>query len=181
MDSIIQSRKSKNKLIHEGFPFIFDKLIRDDTVKSWRCEAKKVCKARLWSDLQDNVLLEKTGVVNHSHDANPAKVISQISLTSLKRRAQFTMEAPAVLQANVMENVPSPALYALPTKNAMKKVIKRTRAEIQAGPANVNNLDDLCLPERYKNYSRTENEEPENFLIADSGIFHIENDERTHS
>jgi hypothetical protein len=116
----INTKKGKPKKQHEGFLFIFDKLIAEGEQKAWRCEAKNGCKARIWTDLQDNVLQPKSGIPIHSHDANPANVISQRGMTAIKRRAEETMEPPAMLRAAIMENVPSPALYAMPNKKAIK-------------------------------------------------------------
>jgi hypothetical protein len=120
----INTIKGKSKKQHEGFLFIFDKLIAEGEQKAWRCEAKnKGCRARIWTDLQDNLLQPKTGTPTHTHDANPANVISQRGMTAIKRRAVETMEPPAMLRTAIMENVPSPALYAMPTKASIKQVL----------------------------------------------------------
>ena len=63
-----QSPKSgKRKLSYTGFPFTFDKLVEGNKQKSWRCEKRNQgCKARMWTDLNDNAIADKCENVKHT-------------------------------------------------------------------------------------------------------------------
>jgi hypothetical protein len=43
-------------------------------------------------------------------------------ISTFKKRAIETMEPPAILRANTLQNVPTPILAKIPNKHAMKKV-----------------------------------------------------------
>ena len=65
----LKTRNGHEKVVYQNYRFIFDKYIADGTQKAWRCEFKtRGCKARIWTDLLDNVLSERVGKeIVHSH------------------------------------------------------------------------------------------------------------------
>jgi hypothetical protein len=47
-----------------------------------------------------------------------------MAVTKMKRRAIDTLEQPSTIRAAGLENIPTPVLAQLPTKNAIKKVCR---------------------------------------------------------
>jgi hypothetical protein len=123
MNNSIESKRGKVKLEHEGFLYIFHKFNADRDVKFWRCEfhgSKDInCKGRVHTDLQGNFLKY---VGEHTCPAGAENIGVKRVVTALKRRAVDTMETPAVLRANILQNVPTPIMAQVPDKAASKKV-----------------------------------------------------------
>uniref|UniRef100_A0A914GS95 FLYWCH-type domain-containing protein n=1 Tax=Globodera rostochiensis TaxID=31243 RepID=A0A914GS95_GLORO len=94
----------------------------DRDVKFWRCEHQRSdvkCRGRVHTSL-DDVVLKTVGEHNCQHSA--ANVAKQQIVTGIKRRAAETMETPAAIRAHALQQIPTPILSNLPTKNATKKV-----------------------------------------------------------
>ena len=119
----IKTRKNKTKLQHEGFLYVFDKLNSDGEKKFRRCEkfnTREVnCHGRLHTSLEDIVL--KT-VGQHTCNNSAANVFTQRLVTGIKRKAEETMDTPAAIRTRMLQQVPTPILANLPSKNATKKV-----------------------------------------------------------
>ena len=77
------------------------------------------CKGRLHTDLEGNVLRQLNG---HNCPSGAENIGAKRVITALKRRAIITMEPPAVLRANTLQNVPTPILAKVPNKQAIKQV-----------------------------------------------------------
>ena len=88
----ILSKKSKPKFSHDGNIFVFDKCSRTDpSLKFWRCELKNECKGRIHTKNQEVVKL----VNEHSHGASSVSVEVAKIKTSVKRKAEETLEVPS--------------------------------------------------------------------------------------
>uniref|UniRef100_A0A914HQ83 MULE transposase domain-containing protein n=1 Tax=Globodera rostochiensis TaxID=31243 RepID=A0A914HQ83_GLORO len=169
MSNSIETKKRQVKLTHEGHLYTFAKMSADGTTKFWRCEFKNndnKCKGRAWTDLNDQFLLLATP---HTCPANATRVETQRVTTAIKRRAIATLEPPAIIRSEALQNVPSPVGVCVP-KEAAKKLIKRARHEVNAPPAVPPNLQQLLIPPVYQTYQPTDGEE-EQFLLADSGAY----------
>ncbi|KAL7073059.1 hypothetical protein ACQ4LE_008166 [Meloidogyne hapla] len=171
MENIIESKRGRQKIEHNGFLFLFHKYNKDEDLKFWRCEFFNskdfMCKARLHTDLEGNILHHLN---EHTCPSGAENIGAKRVVTALKRRAKETQEPPAVLRGNTLQNVPTPILAQVPNKQAIKKIIKRARIEVEAPPAAPLSLELLQLPHNYQIYKRTEEQE-EQFLLADSGIY----------
>ncbi|KAL3124339.1 hypothetical protein niasHT_008571 [Heterodera trifolii] len=166
----IVTKRNNKKLEHEGCLYVFHLLNADGDVKFWRCEHQHgefKCRGRLHTTLND-VVLKTVGVHTCNHSA--ANVIAQKITTGIKRRAAETMETPAAIRAHTLQQIPTPVMAKIPTKNATKKLVKRVRHEIELPPPVPQTLQELELPEQYRIYKRTE-EAQELFLLADSGTY----------
>jgi hypothetical protein len=123
MDTSIESKRQKIKLQHDGFLYVFHDLNATGDVKFWLCEfvnSKDIkCKGRVHTDLQGNFLKQ---INEHTCPGGAENVGAKRVVTAFKRRAVETMETPAVLRANTLQNVPTPVLALLPDKYASKKV-----------------------------------------------------------
>ena len=94
-----QSPKSgKRKISYKGFPFNFDKLVEGNKQKSWRCEKRNQgCKARMWTDLNDNAIAAKCE--NLQHTCQHAK-IRQRKVISTASELASTEVVPKNIQSN---------------------------------------------------------------------------------
>uniref|UniRef100_A0A914HKV1 MULE transposase domain-containing protein n=1 Tax=Globodera rostochiensis TaxID=31243 RepID=A0A914HKV1_GLORO len=153
-----------------GCLYVFHMFNADRDVKFWRCEHQRSdvkCRGRVHTSL-DDVVLKTVGEHNCQHSA--ANVAKQQIVTGIKRRAAETMETPAAIRAHALQQIPTPVMSNLPTKNATKKLVKRVRHEIDAPPPVPASIEQLVIPEDYRIYKRSAAvEEP--FLLADSGIY----------
>ena len=62
----VQSKRGKDKFLHEGYLYVFDRFSAERSKKFWRGEQKDECKARLHTILDnEQVLVQKT----HESDA----------------------------------------------------------------------------------------------------------------
>uniref|UniRef100_A0A915NGW6 FLYWCH-type domain-containing protein n=2 Tax=Meloidogyne TaxID=189290 RepID=A0A915NGW6_9BILA len=130
MDQIL-TKRNKEKIPHNGFLYVFEKPSKDETKLFWRCEFQSSkginCKGRIHTDLEHNVLIAKG---NHTCVENgPARVQSQLAVSNMKRRALETMEQPSTIRAAALQNIPTPVMAQLPSKDAIKKMIKLVRRE----------------------------------------------------
>jgi hypothetical protein len=103
--------------------FVFHKYNKNMDAKFWRCEffgSKDFkCKARIHTDVYGNVLCQLN---EHNCPSGAENLGAKHVITTLKKCAIETMELPAVLRANTLQNVPTPILAKIPNKYAMKKV-----------------------------------------------------------
>lgn len=164
-DNNYESKRGKNKLLHEGFLFTFDKLSKDHSKKFWRCELKNICKARLHTT-NDNVIINE--VNQHCHGNDAAK--NQISkiVANIKRKATSTSEVPSVILNDVLKDTSVAILGKMPNKDAIRKVVQRCRNEENAPPPQPTDRASIVIPENYKEYEYEPNER-EQFLLWDSG------------
>ena len=95
----------------------------DQDRKFWRCEFFRSkdfkCKGRLHTDLEGNVLRQLN---EHNYPSGAENTRAKHVITALKRRAILTMEPPAVLRANTLQNVPTPILANVLNKQAIKQI-----------------------------------------------------------
>uniref|UniRef100_A0A915MQE0 Uncharacterized protein n=1 Tax=Meloidogyne javanica TaxID=6303 RepID=A0A915MQE0_MELJA len=68
----------------------------------------------------EDVVLRTVG--QHACNNSAANVFTQRLITGIKRRAEETMDTPAAIRTRILQQVPTPILGNLPSKNAMKKV-----------------------------------------------------------
>ncbi|KAG8230475.1 hypothetical protein J437_LFUL013586, partial [Ladona fulva] len=147
--SFILSQRGKEKFIHEGYSYIFDKTSVNGVTQFWRCERRRECKAKVHV-LNGNII--KT-INIHSHEASASKIEADRVINKLKCR-------------NI--NISEACQISLPTYDALRKLVRRKRNRIHYTPANPINLETLIIPDCYKDYDVNLTLQ-ENFLIADSG------------
>lgn len=160
------SRNGKKKFHSNGYCYVFDKLSACSTKEFWRCEQKNNgCKRRIHTS--EGIIVKE--IHQHSHDSNAAKVEADVVRGKMKIRAGETMEQTSQIINICLNdgNLSQAAQAALPKNQALKKMIRRKRQEINAAPPAPLRIEDLIIPEEFKTY--TTNGIVENFLIADSG------------
>ena len=123
MDNSVESKRRSEKFEHDRFLYVFHMYSNDQDRKFWQCEffgSKDFkCKDRLHNDLEGNVLRQLN---EHNCPSGAENIGAKRVITALKRRAIITMEPPAVLRANTLQNVPTPILAKVPNKRAIEQV-----------------------------------------------------------
>lgn len=89
-------------------------------------------------------------------------------VTSLKKRAAETQETPTVIVNNCQRRLSISATGICPSDRALKMQIKRARKLNNNAPVAPNSLDDLEIPEEYKEYTTDGGNRTERFLLADN-------------
>ncbi|KFD46943.1 hypothetical protein M513_12189 [Trichuris suis] len=125
------SIRNREKFFHDGFMYTFAQFDHSKKIKFWRCDKRYSfgCKVRLHTSAATNEVLKQ--VNDHCHDSDPNKVVVNAYCAAIKRRAEETLEAAGIIIDEEYENTAAKVRLQLPSKNAMKKVIKRKRASIQ--------------------------------------------------
>jgi len=104
----------------------------------------------------------------HNREPSAAKVAADIIVTKIKKRALEPQELTCQIINECTQNTDVVCQGALPNQQALKKLIRRKRNEINQAPSNPTTLADLEIPEFYKMYE-SEPGNFENFLLANSG------------
>lgn len=165
MENQILSKRLRDKFESNGYLYVFDKSSKiDQSIQFWRCERKDDCRARIHV-LNGNILKV---IGNHSHESSAARVESCKVITQIKRRATTTVEGTAQIVNECVQTLSQAAQATLPNHDALKKVIRRKRNEIIVVPPYPLSLEQLVIPDQYKNYFNERGEE-EVFLLIESG------------
>ncbi|XP_031342271.1 uncharacterized protein LOC116170185 [Photinus pyralis] len=122
------------------------------------------CKARLHT--QNGEVIKQLN--DHSHDSSSVGVEVATVITTIKRRAESTVENTVQVINQCIGNLSQAGQAAIPNTAALRKVIRRKRNEIHNAPLDPAVLGDLVIPDAYKVY-RSEGAVEENFLLHDSG------------
>ncbi|XP_031338353.1 uncharacterized protein LOC116167424 [Photinus pyralis] len=164
MDVEILSEKGKQKFTENGFIYVFDTFSKsDNSIKFWRCEKRKECKARVHT--RNGEVLKK--INDHCHDSSAVSVEVAQVVTKVKKRAVETIEGTIQVINECMVNTTQAAQAVLPNTCSLRKLVRRKRNEVNAAPPNPLTLADLLLPDDYKTYKLRVNV-TENFLLADN-------------
>ncbi|KAL4107919.1 hypothetical protein QTP88_018188 [Uroleucon formosanum] len=165
--ALIESKRNCEILRHDGYMYIFDKLSANSQVKFWRCRRKDICPARVHTSL-DNLEIIKLPTKEHTHNSESIEIEAEIVVTKMKRRAIETTETTSTIINECVNGLTQSAKGILQNNEALRKMIRRKRNEVNSAPAAPIDLKTLQLPEIYKTYSPND-EINEQFLLADSG------------
>ncbi|XP_063994399.1 uncharacterized protein LOC135171755 [Diachasmimorpha longicaudata] len=161
-----KTNRGREKYIHNAHMFTFDKMSANGERKFWRCEFKNDCKARIHTSAATNEVVKE--INEHTHGNDIAFVQATKVKEAMKRRAADTPETPAQIINNSLTGCPSSVKAKLPKKDSLRKIIERVRNKVNAVPPAPANLEELIIPDNYKNYVITDGDEIK-FLLADSG------------
>lgn len=166
--AVILSKRDKVKFGHEGYLYCFASSSSDGTKKFWRCE-KRVsdeCPARLHTSTDTGVVLAVLN--NHTHGSDVADVQAAVIKTSIKRRAEETVEIPSVILNQSCQGVSRAVLGKIGNKHSARMIIQRKRKTLTAAPVLPITRETIIIPEAYRSYESTEGQR-EGFLLYDSG------------
>lgn len=167
----IASNRNNDMLSHDGHLYWLDKLIANETKKSWRCATRlangKRCQGRVYTDLDNRSVTVVSAHGAHTGDA--ARVEVARAITTMKRRAVDTQEIPTQIRTNTLQNMTLAARARLPDKAATTKRIQRVRQVVNAAPAQPVDRASIEIPESFQEYEHNPGQ-VENFLLSDSGV-----------
>jgi hypothetical protein len=116
-------------------------------------QQKRYCKARVHIVNHEVVI----SIDMHNHEPSAAKVAADKIVTKIKKRALETQESTCQVINECTQNTDVACQGALPNQQALKKLIRRNRNEINQGPSKTTTLADLEIPEFYKMYESEPN------------------------
>uniref|UniRef100_A0A5S6QTE3 FLYWCH-type domain-containing protein n=1 Tax=Trichuris muris TaxID=70415 RepID=A0A5S6QTE3_TRIMR len=99
--SRVSSNRGREKMVHNGNMYYFDKLNTGDTVKFWCCDGRYMdeCNARLHTLVPTGEMVNE--VNRNCHGSDEARVDVSALRSEAKRRAEDTMETPALIMNEV--------------------------------------------------------------------------------
>ncbi|KFD63094.1 hypothetical protein M514_24681 [Trichuris suis] len=130
----IFSKRQREKMAHLGHSYCLDKLDVTGTVKFWRCDKchSDGCKARIHTLVATGEVIKRLNDHTHGSDAAGVEVAALVS--SVRRRAEETLETPAIILNQVYQGLSQAVRGQMPRTDAIKKIIQRRRASAQAAP-----------------------------------------------
>uniref|UniRef100_A0A5S6Q5Y3 FLYWCH-type domain-containing protein n=1 Tax=Trichuris muris TaxID=70415 RepID=A0A5S6Q5Y3_TRIMR len=114
------SKRNREKVAYNGHMFTFVRLNAAGTVKFWRCDQRSMeeCKARIHTLVSTGEVIK---VINyHCHGSDAARVQVNAICTAAKRRAEQTMEIPAVILNEAYRNASNATIGQMPSDRAMR-------------------------------------------------------------
>ncbi|KAL4088634.1 hypothetical protein QTP88_023741 [Uroleucon formosanum] len=130
--------------------------------------AKTIAKDQLPFYQVEKQEIIKLPTKEHTHDSESIEIEAEIIVTKMKRRAIETTETTSTIINECVNGLTQSAKGILQNNEALRKMIRRKRNEVNSAPAAPIDLKTLQLPEIYKTYSPND-EINEQFLLADSG------------
>ncbi|XP_064097259.1 FLYWCH transcription factor 2-like [Macrobrachium nipponense] len=144
----ILSQRDKGKFVRDGYTYGFDRHGADNSTEFWRCERRRLCKARI--HVKNGEIVKN--INDHSHNADPAQVEKGKIVSKIKLRASETMEQTSVVTNECLENVNEAYQGVMPSHSALRKMVRRERKALSAYPPNPTSLEELVIPVDIQNY-----------------------------
>ena len=88
---------------------------------------------------------------SHSHETCAAQVEAALVKTKIKRRAEETLESPAVVVNECLTDISQSSLAAIPNMAALRKIIHRKRNSVMNAPSNSADLQQLFVARMLQN------------------------------
>ena len=119
----VSSQKRKQKIIRNGFIYVFQKDLANE-VRSYECELRKKsqCKAKIKLDLGDNVIEQLN---EHIHPPSEIKVELTKSKSRIKDTAETSEEPPQSIIANKLANISATTMANLPRRKNHNQTAKK--------------------------------------------------------
>ena len=156
----IKTERGKDKLFLDGYFYTFSKELASG-VKSWVCEKRSKCKARISTDGRDVV---KT-VNEHTHAPQPDKLAAAKFQSTCKERARTTKESAQQILARSAALLPESSSTHLPAIHHVRRYINNCRRQVTPVLPNPASCAELEIPPEFQKTLRDED-----FLLFDSGV-----------
>ena len=166
-DYITQTQRGREKVIFRGYAYVKDKNGPND-VSYWRCERKDelFCKGR--ARMCSGKIKALVGDHNHAPEVERKEVATVRDCIAV--HSQETVESTSQIVTSVLAQASFAAVVQLPHTKSLKRQSQRDRIRVQNVPPNPGTLQDLQLPDNYKNTI-----DGDIFLLYDSGPAAAEN------
>lgn len=125
---IIVSNRGKEKVIHNGFAYNFEKEIFDNERQFWRCEKRKSksCKGSLTTKKIEGIY-KAISFKPHCHIADATSVINQKFKVLIKNAASTTSDPPAKIHQRQFGALSEDESYFVQSLNTCRQMVKRKR------------------------------------------------------
>lgn len=144
---IFKSSKGRDILFKDGYSYNWKRTTKDKF--SWVCECynKFRCRAIAKTVLQENGHMLVDNMCLHSHEPQPTRKAVAVIKQKLQQSSRNSNDRPCALIQNAIAAVPAAQSMDLPSRHALRQLIKRTRRDenIPSQPAAV---DDLEIPNK---------------------------------
>ena len=164
---ITPTQRGREKVIFRGYAYVKDKNGPND-VSYWRCERKDelFCKGR--ARMCSGKIKALVGDHNHAPEVERKEVATVRDCIAV--HSQETVESTSQIVTSVLAQASFAAVVQLPHTKSLKRQSQRDRIRVQNVPPNPGTLQDLQLPDNYKNTI-----DGDLFLLYDSGPAAAEN------
>lgn len=144
---ILKSTRGGDMLVLDGYSYHLNK--REGNKYYWRCVKKKTahCGVTLSTIYEDNEHKVLKQNIDHGHIPSPEKEIKLKLMTTLKERANSSMDAPTQIIQRCIQDVPTTSAPHLPNKAAMRVIIQRARNKNL--PKLPTSISEVIIPEEY--------------------------------
>lgn len=149
--SVGKSKYGKDVLFVDGYVYYINKKM--DNVFYWSCSKKKTggCGVYLKTTLEQNDHFLSNISGEHLHSPEKEGIDDMKLRTSLKRKADDSLEGPGQIIQRCKQDVPTTNAPFMPSDNAMRSIIHRTRNK---GMTNIPScLTDVIVPDKYTKYN----------------------------
>ena len=154
----VSSQKRKQKIIRNGFIYVFQKDLANE-IHSYECELRRKgqCKAKIKLDLGDNV-------IEHTHPPSQVKVELTKVNSRIKDTTKSSEELPQRIIANELANISAATMANLSWRENVGRTIRQERNDRHQPPNPEIKADIPVLPLEYPL-----SENGEQFLLFHSG------------
>ena len=155
--------KDKPKLIDGGYLYVRQKDLANDVV-SWECDQRKrsTCKARV--KVLNDQIIER--INDHTHAPNQTKVEVAKTRTTMKRRAETSIDAPQRIISEGLAQASPAVAVNLPRIENVRRTIRRYRENNPGLPANPQNRAGIPVIPNDLQTTTDGNQ----YLLHDSGV-----------
>lgn len=164
MMEFTQTEKGHPKLIRNGYLYVFKKMLAND-VKCYECEMRRKngqCKVSVKLD-DNNEFIEQ--INEHTHAPSQTQVEIAKVTTSIKRKAETTLDTPQQILGTELANITDDTAANLPKIATMRRNIRKAREENEMPPNPLTREEIPELPPVFQNTSAGSR-----FLLFDSGV-----------
>jgi hypothetical protein len=114
----------------------------------WNCNKKRIlnCKSRAKTQIDNGNII----VINespHSHAPDPNAKENALLRKNIKFKASTSSEQPSLIIHEVLTNMSEDMMNDMPSEDAIKSLIKRSRAKKEPEPST---LEELKVPTEFK-------------------------------
>lgn len=129
------SKRDSVKLFKSSYSYCSTR--NQDLNYFWRCDfyTKNHCKARVKTILKNNehYLSDNAGL--HSHEPDPTNLLVSVAKNIIKEKAIASTESPSVILQQIISKLSSTIAPELPSRHAMRQVVKRARRSAYINPS----------------------------------------------
>lgn len=122
-----KSSKGKDILFKDGYSYNWKRTTKGKYTWVCECYKKYRCRAIVRTIIKDSTHLLIDNISLHSHEPELSRKVVALAKSSIKQSAKYTSDQPSSIIQNAIAAVPKSHSVDLPSHDALKQIIKRTR------------------------------------------------------